>query len=134
MSIAPKPYPCASCPYRKDCPSGVWMRDEYIKLPPYDEREVISQPMALFYCHQSDGTLCSGWVGCHDMDHSLAVRLAARNVSNSDLDAIFDYVSPVPLFASGAEAAEHGMRDVEDPGPEAERVMAKLQDRRERRG
>lgn len=50
--------------------------------------------------------------------------------------AVFDYVSPVPLFASGAEAAEHGKRDLPHPGPEARRKtrqLLRLQGARNRR-
>ncbi|MFD7961193.1 DUF6283 family protein [Streptomyces zaomyceticus] len=32
----PAPRPCASCPYRRDVPSGVWSRGDYVKLPLYD--------------------------------------------------------------------------------------------------
>ena len=71
----------------------------------------------LFHCHSQPENLCAGWVGCHDMDHNLAVRLQAADVD----PAVFEYESPVPLFASGAEAAEHGKRDLEAPGPEAKR-------------
>jgi hypothetical protein len=28
--------PCASCPYRKDVPSGIWAAHEYTKLLAYD--------------------------------------------------------------------------------------------------
>jgi hypothetical protein len=35
-SAAPTKYPCPSCPYRKDVPSGVWAPEEYDKLPAYD--------------------------------------------------------------------------------------------------
>ena len=50
------------------------------------------------------------------------------------LDATLDYESPVPLFASGAEAAEHGRREIEAPPEEADRVILKIVQRRARRG
>lgn len=28
--------PCSACPYRVDVPAGVWAREEYDKLDPYD--------------------------------------------------------------------------------------------------
>ncbi len=42
------PRPCSACPYRQDCPSGVWAADEYQKLIEYD-KETSEQPMAVFY-------------------------------------------------------------------------------------
>ena len=97
--------PCKSCPYRKDVPSGVWAKEEYDKLPLYDG-SIIEQAMkggiARFDCHQRDGHLCAGWVGVHG-PNSLSLRLLYLN---NRLDpSVFDYESPVPLFASGAEAA-----------------------------
>lgn len=130
----PKPYPCTSCPYRRDVPSGVWSAEEYEKLPRFDG-ELITQPPSVFLCHQQDDTLCSGWVGCHDMEHSLGVRLAISDgrLGPKDIDAVLDYECPVPLFGSGAEAAEHGLADVEAPREEAAQVISKLTARRERR-
>lgn len=128
----PKPgkAPCGTCPYRKDVPSGVWHPDEYAKLPGYDG-EIVDQLLAgataLFFCHQQDGCLCSGWVGCHDMDHTLATRM------HSVAPETFDYVSPVPLFASGAEAAAHGVADVEEPGDLAQQAIDKLTRKKELR-
>lgn len=135
MSAAPKPYPCASCPYRRDVPSGVWHPDEYVKLPAYDE-DTARQPPSAFFCHQQNGRLCSGWVGCHDMTASLGLRIATSLgvLSAGDYEAALDYASPVELFGSGAEAAAHGLREVETPGRGAGRTVAKLLARRERRG
>ncbi len=117
--------PCPSCPYRLDVPSGVWHPEEYARLASYDG-DMLSQALAgafgLFFCHQADGNLCAGWAGCHDMTETLAARL-----STADLDpAVFAYESPVPLFASGAEAAAHGMRDAEKPGAEALAMIRKI--------
>ena len=72
---APKPYPCASCPYRCDVPSGVWDEDEYLKLPDYDEATG-EQPPGVFLCHQDDERVCSGWAGTHDTEDLLSLRLA----------------------------------------------------------
>jgi Family of unknown function (DUF6283) len=125
--------PCGSCPYRRDAPSGLWSADEYAKLPKYDgdiPAQVRAGATGLFMCHLDDGSLCSGWVGCHDMGNNLAVRLRADEL---DIDAVCDYVSPVPLFGSGAEAAEHGLRDVADPGAVARRAAEGLMRLRNRR-
>ena len=54
---------CASCPYRKDVPSGIWEQSEYDKLPKYDG-ETWEQAGALFMCHLRDGCLCGGWLAC----------------------------------------------------------------------
>jgi hypothetical protein len=135
VSAAPKKYPCPSCPYRKDVPSGVWAAEEYDKLPTYDN-DTPSQPLGAFYCHLSDNRLCSGWVGCHDMSQSLGLRMAATfgHLSPADVDAALDYSSPVELFESGAAAAEHGRRRITTPGAETREVIDKLTRRRERRG
>lgn len=121
----PAKNPCKTCPYREDVPSGVWAAEEYAKLPAYDE-PTYAQPPKLFQCHVNDhdddrARVCAGWAGCHDMDESMALRIAvvSGEITPETAKAIVDYVSPVPLFASGAEAAAHGMREIEDPSPEA---------------
>lgn len=111
--------PCGSCPYRRDVPAGIWHPSEYAKLYRYDG-ETWGQSTALFFCHQQDGRLCAGWVGCHDTRELLALRL------NRVAPETFDYESPVPLFASGAEAAEHGLSGVKSPAPRARRFIEKL--------
>ncbi|MEU1525350.1 DUF6283 family protein [Nocardia rhamnosiphila] len=131
----PAPRPCSSCPYRRDVPSGVWHGQEYDKLREYD-REMPKQPVALFQCHQTDADsdlrrLCAGWAGCHG-DNLLALRLALiqQRISLAVFEATIGYRSPTPLFASGAEAAEHGQRDIESPGPGAVHAMSKISRRR----
>ena len=59
--------PCFGCPYRKDCPSGVWDKSEYQKLEAYDG-ETYEQPPEIFLCHDGDRTetLCRGWLDTHD--------------------------------------------------------------------
>lgn len=125
MNDLPRPSaaPCGTCPYRRDVPSGVWAAEEYAKLPLYDG-ETWEQSPAPFYCHQNDGHLCAGWVGCHDAYHLLALRLHRVD------PATFDYESPVPLFASGAEAAAHGLADLDAPSERARQAIGKLERRR----
>lgn len=125
--------PCGSCPYRRDVPSGVWSAEEYAKLPPYDN-DTPFQPPSAFFCHQQNGRLCAGWVGCHDMDNSLALRFASLHdtVDEAGFEAALDYVSPVPLWGSGAEAAAHGMAELESPGTPARRTMDKLRAKQQR--
>lgn len=115
----PAKAPCRSCPYRCDVPSGIWDANEYAKLPGYDG-PTWTQSRALFFCHQNDGKLCAGWAACHDTDHLLALRMQRVHKST------YGYVSPVPVFASGTEAAAHGLRDVAQPGPDARRMMVRL--------
>jgi hypothetical protein len=126
MNDLPRPAkaPCGTCPYRRDVPAGVWDASEYAKLPPYDG-ETWEQPLALFHCHRNDGHLCAGWVACHDTAHLLSMRLHRVHPDT------FDYVSPVPIWASGAEAAAHGLAGVNEPDDRARAAIRKLE--RERR-
>ncbi|MFE9250887.1 DUF6283 family protein [Streptomyces sp. NPDC007088] len=131
-TLPPAPRPCLTCPYRRDVPSGVWSPRDYEKLPRYDG-ETWEQPARVFICHQHDKDdidvrVCGGWAGCHDGDHLLALRIAVieGGITTATADAIRDYTSPVPLFTSGAEAAAHGMRDLNTPGTEALRAMDKI--------
>jgi hypothetical protein len=105
----------------------VWAPQEYDKLPAYDA-STAEQPVGAFLCHQQDGRLCAGWAGCHDMGGNLALRFAVirGEISEEDFEATLDYESPVPLFESGAAAAEHGMADIEAPDERAVKTMAKL--------
>jgi hypothetical protein len=131
--IGPRRRPCSSCPYRRDVPSGLWSAEEYDKLPRFDGSiadQAMAGATAAFFCHQQDGNLCAGWVGCHDMYETLAIRLHP----GVDRDAVVGYQSPVPLFASGAEAAEHGKREINTPGAEARRKISQLVRQQERRG
>ena len=122
----PAKSPCGSCPYRKDVPSGVWHPEEYAKLPLYDQ-DTGQQPMAAFFCHQQNERLCAGWVGCHDMDNNLSLRLGRLGgLTPEDVEAARDYESPVPLWESGEAAAEHGMALVESPDDKAQRTIQRL--------
>lgn len=124
--LAPRRLPCASCPYRQDVPSGVWAAGEYDKLLSFDgttAEQAMKGAFGVFMCHQRDDRLCAGWVGCHDMRHNLAIRMPGASV---DRDACLAYESPVPLFGSGAEAAEHGKREIKSPSPEAVGTIEKV--------
>ena len=125
---APAPSPCGSCPYRIDTPAGVWSEEEYDKLPDYDN-ETSFQPGSVFMCHQQDGKLCAGWVGCHDMENNLGLRmaLALDMIDSETADQVCDYTTDVPLHPSGTAAADFGKSEIEIPGEKAKRVVAKLQ-------
>lgn len=132
MTVRPNG-PCVSCPYRRDVPSGIWSREEYEKLRGYDG-EISDQAKAgahgVFSCHQADGHVCAGWAGCHDLHETFAGRLHYRHLDPS----VFDYESPVPLFDSGNEAADHGERDIGEPGEEARDQIEKITRVRKARG
>jgi len=120
--------PCASCPYRRGVPSGVWAEAEYAKLAKYDGEifeQVQQQAEGLFFCHQDDGSLCAGWVG-HRKDPSdlLALRVALVE-GRADL-SVLDYRTDVPLFDSGRAAAEHGIAELRSPSRKAREVIDKV--------
>ena len=132
---APAPRPCGSCPYRLDTPSGVWSADEYDKLPEFDG-QTWEQPTQVFMCHQQDGCLCAGWVAVHDMDENLGLRFAVAggDISPEVAEQVRDYTTDVPLFATGAEAAEFGKREIEQPPAEAVRMVQKLHRKKGQKG
>jgi hypothetical protein len=126
VSIKPRKTPCPTCPYRRDVPSGIWSASEYDNLPLFDgstAEQAAAGAHRVFFCHQRTGEVCAGWAGCHDMDENLAIRLSRENL---DIGAIRRYESPVPLFGSGAEAAEHGKRNIANPSPAAREKVAQL--------
>lgn len=127
MSDAPAKSPCGSCPYRQDAPSGLWHASHYAKLAEYD-LSLMDQPQATFGCHQHNGKLCAGWVGTHDMTQNLALRVAlvAGWITIETFRLCLNYTTKTPLFASGAEAALHGLRDYDDPNERTRRISAKL--------
>ena len=123
MSLTCAKRPCASCPYRKDAPSGLWSKHEYDKLPPYDgdiPDQLENGAFGTFLCHQKDGHLCAGWVAGHGPRNLLALRLDHK------IDpSVFDYKTDIPVFKSGKAARKHGLRDLEKPGTKAQRLVLK---------
>ena len=118
--------PCGSCPYRRDVPSGVWAASEYDKLPDYD-KPTPEQPFAVFLCHQRDGCMCAGWLACHGHERGHELLALRLSFSTGEADrAVLGYTTDVPVFASGAEAAAHGKRGIEQPDPKAKKLVAKL--------
>jgi hypothetical protein len=125
--------PCVSCPYRRDVPSGIWDASEYERLPKFDgtlAEQALAGALHLFGCHQDDGRLCAGWIAAHGAENLLAVLV--RGALRID-PAVFDFESPVPVFGSGREARAHGLRDIDHPGQEARRMMARIERKQGRR-
>lgn len=120
--------PCASCPYRKNVPSGVWAAEEYDRLRQYDGEimeQVVNGGVNVFLCHQGAGDVCSGWLG-HRTDplDLLAVRVG---LTDDRLDpTVLDYCTDVPLFESGAAAAAHGKAEIQTPSPKASDTIEKI--------
>lgn len=130
----PRKRPCATCPYRRDVPSAIWSAEEYDRLPGYDldtGGQAEAGAVSVLFCHQATGHVCAGWAGCHDMPENLAIRLTHRIL---DIPALLAYISPVPLFSSGKEAAEHGKRDIGHPTRRALAAQAKVVTARQARG
>ena len=123
-TLRPRKTPCASCPFRKDCPSGVWSEAEYDKLPGYDGPTYAQSP-TVFFCHLSPEDACGGWTATFDMAQNLGLRIISAGYE-VDWDAFIDYKTTVAVFSSGAEAAEHGKAMIEYPPEEAEAAIAKI--------
>jgi Family of unknown function (DUF6283) len=115
---------CSACPYRKDCPSGLWAAHEYNKLRDYDNITP-DQPWAPFMCHATPDHLCHGWAVVHTNRGHEYDLLALRMIGYPEVPE-----PSVPLFASGNEAANHGQKDIEAPSAEAiataERLVRKF--------
>lgn len=116
--------PCSACPYRRDVPSGVWAAECYDLLPPYDA-PTGEQPPNPFGCHATPGFQCHGWAVVHSNrghEHDLlALRLLEFMGEAIDLP-----LATTPMFASGAEAAEHGKAEIEHPSIIALHTAARL--------
>ena len=121
------PNPCVSCPYRKDTHKGLWSRDDYEKLLPYDE-ETFNQPTTLFMCHhtcEKDGgdTVCKGWLDVHGQE-LLSVRFKAPYLFDAK-------PSKVPLYESGRAVVEANLPYLDNPSPESrafgDKMLAKYE-------
>lgn len=115
--------PCASCPYRKDTPPGVWAASEYRKLPAWDE------PMnfaGVFLCHTANlggrAAVCRGWLETHE--RNLGVRMAMMD-GTIDMTGVTGPCG-VKLYKSGAEACAAGLRGVPRPSKKAVAVSLKI--------
>jgi len=122
--------PCATCPYRRDVPAGIWHPTEYAKLAEFDESP---GPLKTFLCHNSPDTpgdtACRGWLTVHR--EGIAVRLGILQGQYSP-EEVFAEVAE-PLYSSGKEAAAAGLAGCRRPSAEARRLMRKLARARARR-
>lgn len=135
---------CGSCPYRRDTPSGVWAAEHYELLREMDSRRVIDLPypdgkggtvtlptnnpnLATFHCHQENATgcptICRGWLSVER--HSIGARLLVATGAIDPEDVPTEDESDI-YYSTGTEASEAGLVDIEEPGPEAERLMQRL--------
>lgn len=120
MEIEARKEPCTYCPYRTDCPSGVWSEDEYDKLDKYDA-ETHEQPFEWFACHATPDHACHGWAAMDNMAEDTHLLIAMRIFHIEPIDT-----GSVPLFTSHGEAASHGRRNIESPSYEARRAAAAM--------
>ena len=124
-SQRPRKSPCASCPYRRNVPSGIWHETEYAKLELYDGVIFEQTTANVFLCHQGEDAVCAGWLG-HRTEPAelLAVRVG---IIDGRLDpSCAEYVTDVELFGSGVEAAAHGRAEIEQPTDRACETIAKI--------
>lgn len=119
MKYKQRKNPCPACPYVQSTASGIWAREEYEKLPKYDPGQFIPD-MSVFQCHHTSekkSLICQGWLDCHGADELIGIRLAHIQGRIPD---DFDYEpSEAVVYASGQEAMEFGVRDIENPSDEA---------------
>lgn len=118
--------PCASCPYRKDVPHGIWHPTEYAKLRTYDDGFQEIPALGVFLCHASNfkdrDSVCRGWLSVHC--DSVAVRLGVIT-GQIPPEAPFAKVK-AKLFKTGKAAADAGMRAINRPGKAARKMIDKL--------
>lgn len=129
------PTPCTTCPYRVDVPSGIWAKEEYEKLVAYD-RPTFEQPPNLFMCHQSNNSLCTGWVQSHaNREHAfdlLALRMIdRRKVDVDQVSKVAQSEPMVKLFLTGSGARRHGLKQLAKPGPKAKSAMKRITKKRQ---
>lgn len=115
--------PCASCPYRRDTPPGIWAAEEYRKLPAWDTQ---FGGNGVFLCHHTPQierkTVCRGWLVVHG--DNITARLTA--MSGVELTEENKKMTVAPLYRSGAEACKAGLRGVARPPEKAKAVIQKI--------
>lgn len=114
--------PCSACPYRRDCPAGLWSAEDYNKLPPYDVW-TMDQPIHGFRCHATPDHYCCGWVIVH-MSRGHEYELLALRIHWPGND--IPEVTGIAFFSTGTEAALHGLRGIGEPDEDALEMMERL--------
>jgi hypothetical protein len=108
--------PCASCPYRKDAPIGLWHRSEFENLVAQDANEYGG---ALFGCHEfrkkprSEHRPCAGWLLDQKRRHVPSIQLRLVLITNESARRCFEAVAPpkgVRLYGTIAEMCAANIR------------------------
>ena len=119
------PNPCNSCPYRKDTPPGIWAREEYDKLPAWDDKMSFA---GVFHCHNAPDAVCRGWLEVHQ--DNLSVRLTTFRINWDDSNS---QPTKVALYASGEEARRAGIKGIKRPSLRARLKIGQILARRRKR-
>src|SRR5947207_7743969 len=89
--------PCATCPYRKDTPPGIWDKSEYDKLPAWDGRAFHEANTSIFMCHSANlagnKAVCRGWLEVHCDNIGVRINTISRIEHNG-------IPTKVPLYES----------------------------------
>lgn len=120
--MKPRSTACASCPYRKDAPPGIWHESEYEKLPEYD-KETGEQPLRLFLCHTDKDCLCRGWIEVNPDTLALRIGVATGQVSPEDA---MPEPCGIAFHKSGAAACKAGKKGIKKPGKRAMTMIRKI--------
>jgi len=114
------PEPCSSCPYRRDTPPGIWDREEYDKLPAWDDEK--NMAAGAFLCHQGQRQfLCRGWSEVHHRNWAVRIALLQCAPPPGGWKPC-----AAPLYETGAKARLAGLRGIKKPGKAARQTIAKL--------
>ena len=97
--------PCASCPYRRDAPRGLWHRSEFENLLAQDRDPLFG---AEFGCHEfnrqpkSEHRPCAGWLLDQKKRDIPSIQLRLTLTRNPEALACFEKADPagLPLFDS----------------------------------
>lgn len=114
--------PCATCPFRKDTPPGIWSAEEYKRLSAWDGGGIEGMNRSVFLCHSASTPerqfACRGWMEvCHQ---NIGVRLSMLRIKFNPSP------TKVPLYKSGMAARRAGLRGVKRPGAKALAAIKKL--------
>lgn len=117
--------PCATCPYRKDTPPGIWDRSEYEKLPAWDGTEMHEMNTAVFMCHSAniggEKRACRGWLEVHSENKGVRINMITGRITMNKTTP-----TDVPLYDSGAQARRAGIRGVKRPSEKACSAIGKI--------